>query len=110
LGAGVVAAELADVGPRVYTSVTRDEKQRKLFIKIVNANSDAKRLDITLEGLASVKHEATMTTLSGKSPEATNSITHPDNIVPVKHQIELRGPKFEHEFEPYSINVLDLSY
>jgi alpha-N-arabinofuranosidase len=110
LGAGVVAAELADVGPRVYTSVTRDEKQRKLFIKIVNANSDAKRLDITLEGLASVKHEATMTTLSGKSPEATNSIAHPDNIVPVKHQIELRGSKFEHEFEPYSINVLDLSY
>jgi alpha-N-arabinofuranosidase len=110
LGAEVVAAELADVGPRVYTSVTRDEKQRKLFIKIVNANSDAKRLDIALEGVASVKHEATITTLSGKSPEATNSITHPDNIVPVKHQIELRGPKFEHEFEPYSITVLDLSY
>ncbi len=110
LGAEVVAAELADVGPRVYTSVTRDDKQRKLFIKIVNANSDAKRLDIALEGVASVKHEATMTTLSGKSPEATNSITHPDNLVPVKHQIELRGPKFEHEFEPYSITVLDLSY
>jgi alpha-N-arabinofuranosidase len=110
LGTEVVAAELADVGPRFYTSVTRDEKQRKLFIKIVNANSDAKRLDIALEGLASVKHEATMTTLSGKSPEATNSITHPDNIVPVKHLIQLRGPEFEHEFEPYSINVLDLSY
>ena len=110
LGTEVVAAELADVGPRVYTSVTRDEKQRKLFIKIVNANSDAKHLAIDLEGVTSVKHEATLTILTGKSPEATNSITRPENIVPVKHQIELRGPKFEHEFEPYSINVLDLSY
>src|ERR1700733_14835526 len=110
LGTEVVGAELANEGPRVYTSVTRDEKQRKLFIKIVNANSDAKRIDIDLEGLASVKREATLTTLSGKSPEATNSITHPDNIVPIKHQIEVGGPKFAHDFDPYSINVLDLSY
>jgi alpha-N-arabinofuranosidase len=110
LGTEVVAADLANVGPRVYTSVTRDEKERKLFIKIVNANSDAKRLAIDLEGLASVKHEAALTTLSGNSPDATNSITHPENIVPVKRQIELRGPKFEHQFDPYSITVLDLSY
>jgi alpha-N-arabinofuranosidase len=110
LGTEVIAADLAGVGPRIYTSVTLDEKQRKLFIKIVNANSDAAHIAIELEGLASVKREGALTTLSCKSPDATNSITHPENIVPVQHQIELRGSKFEREFDPYSINVLDLSY
>jgi alpha-N-arabinofuranosidase len=110
LGTEVVAADLASVGPRIYASVTRDERQRKLFIKIVNANSDAAHLAIDLEGLASVKHQAMLTTLSSKSPDATNSITHPENIVPVQHQIAVSGSKFEREFDPYSINALDLSY
>jgi alpha-L-arabinofuranosidase len=41
LGTEVVTATLANAGPHVYTSVTRDEKQHKLFIKVVNASSDA---------------------------------------------------------------------
>jgi len=110
LGTEVVAADLASVGPRIYASVTRDERQRKLFIKIVNANSDAAHIAIDLEGLASVRREAMLTTLSSKSPDATNSITNPENIVPVQHQIVVRGSKFEREFDPYSINALDLSY
>jgi alpha-N-arabinofuranosidase len=110
LGTDVVVAELANVGPRVYTSVTRDEAQRKLFVKIVNANSEPLQLAIAFDGVTGLKHDATLTTLSGKSPDATNSITHPEDIVPVKQQIQVTGPEFERRFEPYSISVLDLSY
>ena len=110
LGTEVVATSLSNIGPRVYTAVTRDEKQRKLFIKVVNANSEAQRLDIAIDGLGSVKRAATLTTLSGKSPDATNSISHPDAVVPVEHRIEVIGPKSEHTFEPYSVNVLVVSY
>jgi alpha-N-arabinofuranosidase len=110
LGSEVVASTLTNAGPRVYTSVTRDEKRRKLFIKVVNASSEAAPLSITLDGASSVGHEATLTTLSGKSPNATNTIVNPDAVVPVEHRIRIAGPKFEHSFAPYSINVLDLTY
>jgi alpha-N-arabinofuranosidase len=110
LGTEVVASTLANAGPRVYTSVTRDEKQRKLFIKIVNATSDAQPFGIALDGAPSVKREATLITLSGKSPNATNSIANPEVVIPVEHRIQIAGPKFEHSFAPYSINVLELSY
>ena len=110
LGTEVVAAELASVGPRVYTSVTRDEAQRKLFLKIVNANSTSLRLAIALNGATRVKPSATLTVLSGKSPNATNSIAHPETIVPIKRPLQITGPQFEHRFEPYSINVIDLNY
>ena len=110
VGTEVVAATLANAGPRIATSVTRDEKQRKLFIKLVNGTSEAQRFSIALDGLSTVKREAALTTLSGKSPNATNSILHPDNIVPVKHTVQIAGPKFEQTFQPYSVNVLDVSY
>lgn len=110
LGTEVVPSTLSNIGPRVYAVVTRDEKQRKLYVKIVNANSNAVHLAIAIEGVSDVKRAARLTSLSGKSPNATNSITQPELIVPVEHSIDVAGSKFEHTFEPYSINVLDLSY
>jgi alpha-N-arabinofuranosidase len=110
LGTEVVAATLANAGPHVYTSVTRDEKQRKLFIKVVNASSDAAPLAIALHGAANVSKQATLITLSGKSPNATNSLTDPNAVAPVERKIQVAGPNFEHSFVPYSINVLELNY
>jgi alpha-N-arabinofuranosidase len=110
LGTEVVASTLANAGPRVYTSVTRDEKRRKLFVKLVNASSDAAPLNIALDGAPGVGREATLITLSGKSPNATNTLANPEAIAPVEHRIQIAGPKFTHSFAPYSINVLELSY
>jgi len=110
LGTEVVPSTLANTGPRVYTSTTRDEKRRKIFVKVVNAQSDVLPLSIGINGVTAIGHEAILTTLSGKTPNATNSITHPDEVVPVEHHIQATGPKFEHSFAPYSVNVLELSY
>ena len=110
LGTEVVASTLSDAGPRVYTSVTRDENKRKLFVKVVNASSDAKPLNITLDGATKVTREATFITLSGKSPNATNSITNPKAVEPVERKISIAGPRFTQSFAPYSINVLEVSY
>jgi alpha-N-arabinofuranosidase len=110
LGTEAVAAKLANANPRVYASATRDEKQRRLFVKVVNASSEEAVLNIALNGVANVGRDATLITLSGKTPNATNSITHPDAVVPVERLIEVAGPKFKQSFAPYSINVLELSY
>lgn len=110
LGTEVVTATLDNAGPRVFASATRDEKQRKLFVKVVNATSEEAPLNIALDGVAAVKRDATLITLSGKTPNATNSITHPDAVAPVEHKIAVAGPNFKQSFAPYSINVLELSY
>jgi len=110
LGTEVVASTLSNAGTRIYASVTRDEKQRKLFIKVVNASSDVQPLSIALDGMSTTVKQATLVTLSGKTPDATNSITNPTAVVPVERQIKVTGPKFEQSFAPYSINALELSY
>jgi alpha-L-arabinofuranosidase len=110
LGTEVVASTLTNGGPRMYTSVTRDDKLRKLFIKVVNASSETEPMSIELTGAANVDRQAKLVTLSGKSPNATNSITNPQAVIPVEHRVRIAGPKFEHSFAPYSINAMELSY
>lgn len=110
LGAEVVASTLTNAGPRLFTSVTRDEKHKKLILKIVNGTSDEQALAITLTGAPGIKRQATLTTLSGKSPNATNTITDPNAIKPIEHRIQVAAPQFTYNFAPYSINVLELNY
>ena len=111
IGSEVVATTLTGAGPHVFTSVTRDERQRKLFVKIVNSSSELLPLNIVLTGASDGKHEATLSTLSGKTPNATNTIDHPNEVVPVEHlKIEGMGTNSKLFFAPYSINVLEVSY
>ncbi len=110
LGNEVVSSSLANTAPRVFTSVTRDEKSHKLFVKVVNATSDPQSLAIDIKGAGKISPQAKMITLSGKTPNATNSITHPNDIVPAEHSVAVAGPKFKQSFAPYSVNVLELSY
>ncbi len=110
VGTEVVEADLANAPSRVYASVTRDDAHHKLFIKVVNATSDAQPLGIDLEGAGRVAGSAKLTTLSAKTPNATNSITDPRAVVPVEQQIAITGPRFTQKFAPYSINVLTVNY
>ena len=109
-GTEVVSTTLSDAGPRVAASVTRDEQKRKLYIKVVNGTSDAQRFQFALDGVSGVKRQANLITMSGKSPNATNTITRPDSIKPVERIIQVAGPKFEYAFVPYSVNVVEVSY
>ncbi len=110
LGTEVVSTTLANVVPRVYASVTRDPERRRLFIKVVNGSSEPQPLRIVIDGVSSVGKMASLTTMSGKSPNATNSISNPDNIIPVERRISIDGPRFDEKFAPYSINALELTY
>jgi alpha-N-arabinofuranosidase len=110
LGTEVVPSTLDGAGPRVYASTTRDDKLRKVYVKVVNGTSETQRINFTLNGVTSVKPDALLITMSGKSPSATNTILHPDAIKPIERHIRIEGLKFERSFEPYSINVLEMSY
>jgi alpha-L-arabinofuranosidase len=110
LGTEVVDCSLDNAPPRVFASVTRDDSRRKLFVKVVNATSTAQPVAIALSGVKKVGPQATLTTMSGKTPNATNSITHPDAVKPVTRAVAIAGPKFTESFGPYSVNVLEVSY
>ena len=110
LGTEVVDTTLNTAGARLYSSVTRDEKARKLFIKVVNATSNTQDFSISLAGVQHVKPEGRLIVLSGKTANATNTITSPAAIVPVEKQVRVPATQFKQSFAPFSINVLEVSY
>ena len=110
LGTEVVDSKLDTVGERLYSSVTRNEKSRKLFIKIVNATSNPQDFNIDLSGARHINPQAKLITLSGKTPNATNTITDRTAVVPVEKNVHIAGPQFKQNFAPYSINVLEVNY
>lgn len=109
LGTQILPANFTNAGPRLFASATRDAQRHKLFIKLVNANSTSQAMRIDLQGAGKVGTQATLITLTGKTPNATNSISDPRAVVPVEHAISVPGPRFTQTLAPWSVNVLVLN-
>jgi alpha-L-arabinofuranosidase len=110
VGAEVVDSALRDAGSRVFYSVTRDTAKRELYLKLVNASPESQPINIQLDGTASVQSNVTLITLHAATKEATNTISNPNNIVPVATTITRVGQKFQHIAPPYSIQVLKIGF
>ncbi len=94
--------------PKFYYSVTRQSQTGEVYLKLVNAGSDPQSVAVTLDGAKSIDKLATVVALSAKTPAATNSIEHPNNIHPVESGFKSAGRNFIYTVPPYSIQVLQL--
>lgn len=109
LGTEVPVSSLAGAGERFFYSVTRDLSKNALYLKLVNASSTPQSLTISLAGAGTIAKTATLISLTGKDLAATNTISSPTRIAPVKTSINNVSPEFTHTVPPYSIQVLELS-
>jgi alpha-N-arabinofuranosidase len=108
LGDQILQSKLDTTNPRLFNSATYDSKTHQLHLKLVNASSMPQSVEIKLTGATHVHSTATVTTLSGKTTQETNSITAPTRIVPVVSSIANVGATFTHTLARYSIQVLDI--
>jgi alpha-N-arabinofuranosidase len=93
---------------RFFYSVTRKSDSGEIFVKLVNATSDVKPVSVALDGAPDVKKIANVVTLRANTLAATNSITKPQQIMPVESRFERAGSQFTYEMPPYSIQVIRL--
>ncbi len=84
-------------------SVILNVKTRKLYVKLVNADAEAKKANINLSRFG-LKKMATKTTLSGKADDENNFDTQP--VAPKKESIKAQK-KFAIELAPYSMVMLE---
>ncbi len=108
LGQEIVKGELAGANPRCFYSATYSPEQGKLFLKLVNASSKPQALSIQLDGAATVEKTGEVVSLSATNTQETNTITEPENIVPVERPLKEVGSTFNHTLPPYSIQVLEI--
>jgi alpha-L-arabinofuranosidase len=93
-----------------YWSATTDTESGKndILLKVVNKSDKSESVNITLSGAGNVNPVGHSTILLGE-PDAENSLTNPENVVPLKGTFAAGG-NFKHLFPAYSITVLRMSY
>ena len=78
------------------------------FLKLVNASSAAQPVTITMNGLGSGSHAAQLDTLKANTIWATNTISNPNRIVPVRSKLTVKGERLDNVLPPYSIQVMEI--
>jgi alpha-L-arabinofuranosidase len=107
IGDHIASSDLSGAGDKFFVSATSTAKS-KACVKLVNAASTPQQVNITLSGLGGGTHTAQVETLRANTTWATNSITEPNRIVPVRSKLTLNGEKAEYSLPPYSIQVLEI--
>lgn len=107
LGDTVPVSAITGAGPRLFYSVTERKSDGRLFLKLVNAAPQSQSLSIQLEGSAA-HGSGTLIRLHGATTAATNSLTHPRDVVPVSSSLALAGSTLAHTIPGYSVEVLEM--
>ena len=74
----------------------------------MNTTGKKQPININLNGAAKFSPEAILFVINGKKPEDTNTITDPENIIPVSTKIKGIASKFKRMLDPYSVSVFQL--
>jgi hypothetical protein len=74
--------------PVIFYSATRNDTTGTFYLKMLNTTAKKETVKINLDGIGSVSPEATFVVIKGNKPDDTNTITAPENVVPVTSKIK----------------------
>jgi alpha-N-arabinofuranosidase len=106
LGDHTLGSELQNAGPKFFYSITANSAKKRLYLKLVNGESIPQPVDLDLTGVK-LAPTAKLITLSAKDTQATNSIDHPQQIVPVESVLHNVSGRLHHIMPGYSIQVIE---
>jgi len=94
--------------PRLFATASKVESTGEVIVKVVNASSTSKTVQLRIEGVNSVGAGGKAVVLTSASPDDENSLDQPTRVVPVTQALESIGPDFSRSFPAYSVTVLRL--
>ena len=106
LGDHTLRSKVEGAGPKFFYSITGSAAKKKLYLKLVNGESVAQPVDIDLSG-AKLAVTAKLVTLSAHDTQATNTIDHPEQTVPVTSELHNITSMVHHVMPAYSIEVIE---
>jgi len=92
----------------LYYSATRDAKSGVIYLKIVNVDGKAQRVNVQFNDATKINSKGESVVLSANSPSETNLINDPNKLVPHTETVRGLSANFTREFPPYSVTVLKL--
>jgi alpha-L-arabinofuranosidase len=106
LGDHTLGARLEGAGPKLFYSITGSAAKKKLYLKLVNASTEAQSIKIDIDGTELVP-DAKLVSLHAHDTQETNSIDEPQRIVPVESALHDVSSHFAHTLPGLSIEVIE---
>ena len=106
LGDHTLGSRLDAAGPKFFYSVTGDAAKKRVYLKLVNGLSTPQPVDIDFTG-TKLAGNAKLITLSAHSTQATNTIDHPDQVVPVETPLHNVTNHLSRTLPAFSIQVIE---
>ena len=106
LGDHTLGSRLDGAGPKFFYSVTGDAAKKRVYLKLVNGLSTPQPVDIDFTG-TKLAGNAKLITLSAHSTQATNTIDHPDQVVPVETPLHNVTNHLSRTLPAFSIQVIE---
>ncbi|MDF9831380.1 alpha-L-arabinofuranosidase C-terminal domain-containing protein [Parabacteroides sp. PF5-6] len=88
----------------LYATAALDKKTNELIVKVANTGMAHRRVKMNINGLTG-KHRGTLSLLHSTEMEAKNTIADPDQIVPVKSDVEIDAADWQLRLKPFSFSV-----
>ncbi len=107
LGDHTVSGKLDSGNDKLFYSATLNSAKKQLYLKIVNASSDAQPVRLALPGVHPAG-DAKLVRLSAPDTQTTNSIDDPRQVVPVESTVRNVSSDFSLTLPAYSIQVLQI--
>ena len=92
----------------LFYSATRDSKNGKIIVKVVNRADTAQAAKVEISGVNSIANEGTATVLKADNRDATNSLNEPNKVVPITEKVTGLRASFTRSYPPCSITILEL--
>jgi alpha-N-arabinofuranosidase len=91
--------------PRLYATAASDEQTGEIILKVVNASDSAIATDVRLHGAKTSPGKATVTLIAA-APKDENSMAVPRKVAPIQLPLEIRTPRFDYTFKPFSLTII----
>jgi alpha-N-arabinofuranosidase len=91
----------------VYVSATRENASGDVILKLVNIQAASQPLRINLQGITTIKKDATGEMLTGALSDV-NTVADPRKVVPKPISIPNASVQFSHDLPSHSVSVIRL--
>jgi alpha-L-arabinofuranosidase len=108
VGDVTLGSNIENGGSKLFYSVAKDTKAKRIYLKLVNAASHAQAVDLKFTG-GTLAKTGTLVMLHSRSTQATNTVEQPKNIAPVQSPLPNIGSELHYTAPGYSIQVIQLS-
>ncbi|WP_293956990.1 MULTISPECIES: alpha-L-arabinofuranosidase C-terminal domain-containing protein [unclassified Sphingobacterium] len=93
----------------LYASAVYDEASKELIVKVVNYNSQPKKVNLDVVSKKKLTATAHLVTLANADLNVSNSLEEPLNIRPKESTVVYNGKKLLNTLAPYSFTLIRLS-